>query len=523
MKRGLILLFLAACTSVPSSTPRRPNIVLILADDLGYSDLGCYGGEISTPNLDRLGKNGLRFSQFYNCARCCPTRASLLTGLYPQQTGVGHLVTPGLYPSNLSRNCATVAELLRRAGYSTYMSGKWHVTPWPGPADNWPRRRGFDRFTGILSSIRSYYNPPSLTRDDEPLPPPEGDYHFTDAVNGAAVSFIEEHPDPARPFFLYVAQAAPHWPLHAREADVARCKERYRVGWDAIRKERYRRVIELGLIDRSCPLAERDSRVSAWADAEPKEWLVHRMAVYAAMVEQMDRGIGRILAALERRGMMENTLILFLSDNGGCAEELPTEGRSDAPSRTRGGRPIRAGNRTDVFPGPEDTFASYGIEWAHASNTPFRLFKSFAHEGGIATPLIAHWPGVIRPGGITREIGHVIDLLPTCLEVAGGETPHGEGRSLAPVLRGGTREPHEALFWEHEGNRAVRSGKWKLASVLGQPWELYDLDADRSEGVDRASGEPARVRELGALYDRWAERCGVRPWSGPQTPIGGRR
>jgi arylsulfatase len=503
--------------------PRAPNIVLILADDLGYSDLGCYGGEIATPNIDRLAANGLRFTQFYNCARCCPTRASLLTGLYPHQTGVGHLSVPGLYPSDLSHQCPTIAELLRRAGYATYMAGKWHVTPWPGPPDNWPRKRGFDRFYGIISSIRSYYNPPSLTRDDRPLPATKGDYHFTDAVNATAVSFIEEHPDPSRPFFLYVAEAAPHWPLHARAEDIARCKERYRIGWDEIRKARYRRLIELGLIDRACPLAERDPRAVSWNDAEPKEWLIHRMATYAAMVEQMDRGVGRILDALRRRGMMENTLVLFLSDNGGCAEELPTEGRSDAPAKTRDGRPIRAGNRTDVLPGAEDTFASYGIEWANASNTPFRLFKSFAHEGGIATPLLAHWPGAIRAGAITREVGHVIDLLPTCLELAGGGIPRTEGKSLVPVLQGGTREPHAGLFWEHEGNRAVRSGKWKLVSALGRPWELYDLETDRSEQADLAAREPGRVRELADLYDQWAARSGVRPWAGPQTPIGGRR
>jgi arylsulfatase A-like enzyme len=525
MKRLLALALLAGCAvAAPRAQEPRPNIVLILADDLGFSDLGCYGGEIATPNLDRLAAGGLRFTQFYNTARCCPTRASLLTGLYPHQAGVGHLVGKATYPGDLSHACPTVAELLKKSGYATYMSGKWHVTPWPGPLDNGPRRRGFDRFYGIIASIRSYYNPPSLTRDDEPLPAPEGDYHFTDAVNDAAVRFIDEHRDPAQPFFLYVAEAAPHWPLHARDEDVARCKERYRIGWDAVRRDRHGRLIDLKLIDPSWPPAPRDQRAAAWEEAEPKEWLVHRMAVYAAMVEQMDRGIGRILDALRRRDLMKNTLVLFLSDNGGCAEELPVEGRGqNVPIRTRDGRPIRLGNRTDVLPGPEDTFASYGLEWAQASNTPFRLFKSFVHEGGISTPMIAHWPGVVPAGAITPQVGHVIDLMPTCLDLAQAPPPAVEGRSLLPILKGGRREPHEAIFWEHEGNRAVRAGRWKLVAVLGKPWELYDLEADRTESKDLASREPARVRELSVLYDRWAARCGVKPWTEPQTPIGGRR
>ncbi len=525
--RLLALACLAGCavSAPPPQAGARPNIVLILADDLGFSDLGCYGGEISTPTLDRLAAGGLRFTQFYNAARCCPTRASLLTGLYPHQTGVGHLNGAGTYPGDLSRDTPTVAELLRKAGYATYMAGKWHVSPWPGPPDNGPRRRGFDRFSGILASIRSYYNPPSLTRDEEALPPPAGDYHFTDAVNGAAEAFVEEHPDPSRPFFLYVAHAAPHWPLHAREADVARVQDRYRAGWDDVRRARHRRLIDAGLLDPSCPPAPRDARAAAWEEAEPKEWLARRMAVYAAMVEQMDRGIGRILDALKRRGLMENTLVLFLSDNGGCAEEIGPEGRSkNFPTRTRDGRPIRLGNGTDVRPGPEDTYASYGLEWAQASNTPFRSYKSFVHEGGIATPMIAYGPGVAAQGGITSQVGHVIDLLPTCLELAGTEAPAGvEGKSLVPVFRGRSREPHEALAWEHEGNRAVRSGRWKLVAAHGGAWELYDLETDRTELKDLAAREPGRAREMSARYDRWAARCGVLPWTEPQTPIGGRR
>jgi arylsulfatase A-like enzyme len=518
----LVFLCLAGCASGPAGHVRgaRPNIVLVLADDLGFSDLGCYGGEIATPNLDRLAAGGLRFTQFYNAARCCPTRASLLTGRYPHQVGVGHMVSKGAYPGDLSRSAPTIAEALRDSGYATYMAGKWHVTPWPGPDHNWPRRRGFDRFYGTIASIRSYYNPPSLVEDDRPLPPPTGDFHYTDAITDAATRFVDGHPGAEKPFFLYVAYTAPHWPLHVREEDAARTAGRYLEGWDAVRKARHRRQIELGLVDSAWPLSPREEEVAAWEAADPKAWFDRRMAVYAAMIEQMDRGIGRLLRALERH---PNTLVVFLSDNGGCAEEIGPGGReSNFPKETRDGRPVRLGNRPDIRPGPEDTFASYGIEWANVSNTPFRRFKSFVHEGGIATPFIAHWPGVIRPGGIAGQVGHVIDLLPTCLDLAGGRPAAAEGKSLVPVLSGGSIGPR-ALFWEHEGNRAVREGKWKLVARHGRPWELYDLEADRTESADQAARMPEREGELRALYDAWASRCGVVPWTDPQTPIGGRR
>jgi arylsulfatase len=513
------LLVLAADALGPAraQAAARPNIVLIMADDLGFSDLSSYGGEIPTPHLDRLAAEGGRFTQFYNVGRCSPSRASLLTGRTPHAVGIGHLNGPGTYPGDLDRGTRTVAELLREAGYATYMTGKWHVTPWPGPGHNHPRRRGFDRFYGILASIRSYYNPPSLMRDEEPLPPPDGDYHFTDAVSDAAAAFVREH-DPSRPFFLYIAHAAPHWPIHAREADVVRHLERYRAGWDAVRQRRHGRLSELGLL--RAPLAPRDERVAAWESAGPKEWLARRMAVYAAMVEQMDRGIGKVLDALEGRGMAKDTLVLFLSDNGACAEEIGPEGRSQHfPRRTRDGREIRLGNGTEILPGPEDTYASYGLEWAHASNTPFRLFKSFVHEGGIATPFIARWPSVIQAGTIRREVGHVVDLLPTLLAAAGAVLPPLEGKDL---FYGDAEQPR-TLFWEHEGNRAVRRGDFKLVAAHGGPWELYDLAKDRTELSDLAASQAGLVSELASLHDGWAARSGVKPWTEPQTPIGGRR
>jgi len=520
-----------------SSFQTPPNIILILADDLGFSDLGGYGSNINTPNLDRLADGGLRFTQFYNAARCCPSRASLLTGLYPHQAGMGHMVGRsgnGLYNGDLSRNAITLAEGLKASGYSTYMTGKWHVTPWrPGTASlaaNGPTGRGFDRFYGIIQSIRSHYNPPSLMEDGKVLPAPQGDYHFTDAVTEHAVQYISGH-NADQPYFLYVAYAAPHFPLHAREADIARYRGHFKSGWDALRKERYQRLVDLKLIDAAWPLPARDPQELPWEEINPKyrDWFDERMAVYAAMVEQMDRGVGAILASVNQRADRDNTLIMFLSDNGGCAEEIGTTSATaqDFPRQTRSGQRVRLGNDPAVMPGPEDTYASYGLEWAGLSNTPFRRYKSFVHEGGIATPLIVWWPSRIRPA-ITHEQGHIIDLMPTLLELGHATYPaeyHGnrilpaEGRSLVPVLEGGTR-PVAMYAWEHEGNRAIRQGDWKLVSQLPSHWDLYDMKADRLETHDLASEFPEKVAALAALYDSWAQRTGVKRWVGPQTPIG---
>jgi arylsulfatase A-like enzyme len=520
-----------------SGAGTRPNIVLIMADDMGFSDLGSYGSGIATPNIDGLARQGVQFTQFYNAARCVPTRASLLTGLYPHQAGIGHMIGPspnGLYDGALSRSAVTMAEALGAAGYATYMTGKWHLTPFrAGSQDmavNGPTGRGFSRFYGIITSIRSYYNPPSLMEDGRELPPPEGDYHFTDAVTDHALEYIGTDRDPSQPYFLYVAYTAPHWPLHAREADIARYRGRFLDGWEALRAARHRRQVELKLIDPAWPMPARDPQEIPWADVKPeyRPWFDERMATYAAMIDQMDRGIGRILAAIEARGERERTVVVFLSDNGGCAEEIGPEGRGGGvPLETRSGEPMRLGNDPSIAPGPEDTFASYGLEWAGASNTPFRRFKSFVHEGGIATPLIVSWPGRLAHA-VTHEQGHIIDLMPTFLALAGAEAPtrfNGqpvqplEGRSLLPLLDGGTR-PEVMYGWEHEGNRAVRQGSWKLVSRFPQAWELYDMRTDRLETRDLASEMPARVAELSRLYDEWAVRVGVKPWTGAQTEIG---
>jgi arylsulfatase len=498
-------------------------VVIILADDLGYSDLGCYGSEIATPNLDRLAAKGLRFTQFYNAARCCPTRASLLTGLYPHQAGVGHMVQdlgkPG-YRGQLNERCATIAELLRLAGYRTLMVGKWHVTHLKGGEKNWPLQRGFERFFGLIGSVRSYYDPPTLTRDNTPVKAGKG-FYLTDALTDQAIAYLNEFAKKPEPFFLYVAYTAPHWPLQALPEDVARYRGKYRAGWDALRQARHKRMIEMGLVDPRWPLAPRDPEAPAWEKAEHKDWQDLRMAVYAAQIDRMDQGIGRILKSLRASGQEENTLILFLSDNGGSAEEIPASWRGTMfPERTRDGRATRVGNDPAVAPGPDDVFQSNGLPWGNASNTPFRRFKHWVHQGGVATPLIVSWPAVIKKPALTHQPGHVIDLLPTCLDVAGAKYPETsggrallppEGKSLLPTFHGKTR-PQQVLFWEHEGNRAVRQGKWKLVSEHLKGWELYDLDADRTEVQDLAARYPERVRELAQLYERWAARVGVEPW-----------
>ncbi len=522
------------------SKSSRPNIVIILADDLGYSDIGCYGSEISTPNLDQLAKAGQRWTQFYTTPRCCPSRAALLTGLYPHQAGIGHMMedrgAPG-YRGELNNHCVTIAEALRPAGYHTMMVGKWHVAhvyfdgkrqlnfesdkPFWETQAGWPLQRGFEQYFGTIHGVSSYFDPFSLVNDNTPTRAVGTYFYYTDAIADHAVADIRASAGRDKPFFLYVSFTAPHWPMQARPEDIERCKTKYASGWDAIRTNRYHRQIELGLIDRKWPLTPRDSRVPNWSAAPNKEWQIHRMATYAAMVEQMDKGIGRILASLEEAKADQNTLVMFLSDNGACDEVVQPDWY-DVPTKTRDGRPVKIGNNPSVMPGPDDVWQSYGVPWANISAAPFRLYKHFVHEGGITTPFIVRWPAVVkRPGATTRELGHVTDLMATCLDAADATYPLSnagnsilptEGRSMLPVFRGGNRG-ERPLFWEHEGNRAVRLGKWKLVSRHPHEWELYDMEADRTELDDLASSQPEKVKELADLYENWAKRCGVLPWN----------
>lgn len=499
--RTAIFCWLACLPSLmDQSRAAPPNIVLIMVDDMGYSDIGCYGSEIRTPHIDSLAARGLRFTQFYNNAKCTTTRASLLTGLYPRPDG------PLLRTSLL-----TLGEALQPAGYQTALSGKWHL----GRATTThPHHRGFDEFYGLLDGCCNFFNPQ--------LPDPQfkggrvrfwghnaervtsfpQNFYATDAIAEHAAATIRRYAASERPFLAHVCFTAPHYPLHAPPEDIDRYRDHYRLGWEVLRTRRRQRQLELGLIDPRWPAAPRDSLVTAWeaVPAAHRSWQARRMAVYAAMVDRVDQGVGRILQALRETGVEDHTLVLFLSDNGGCAEQFS----DDVPER---------------MPGTADVYATVGPDWAWAQNTPFRRFKAWVHEGGISTPLIACWPGNIAAGTQTDQVGHVIDVLPTCLELAGTDYPSAhdghvllpvEGRSLVPILQQQPREPPARLFWEWGGHRAVRAGQWKLIwDDTVRRWELYDMQADRTETRDVSAEHPERVLELAADWQAWAARTGV--------------
>ncbi len=505
----------------------RPNIVLMLADDLGYSDLGCYGGEMATPQLDALAAGGLRFTQFYNCARCCPSRASLLTGQYAHRVGFGGM------SGSLPDTCVTIPEVLRAAGYATFMSGKWHLGN-PGPV-----MRGFDEFFGLLGGYGSYWNPALYTRRPEGRVArsyPEGKFYSTDALTDHALDFVAQARQAQKPFFLYLAFNAPHFPLHAPKADIAKYAQLYEQGWDKIRERRYARMQQLGLLDARWPLSPRSgvppNKVATehgWSNKENPAWdtlpperradLARRMAVYAAAVDRMDQNIGRVVADLKQHSELENTLIFFLSDNGACAEWDPfgfdvlRNVHAVNLGTTSGDTTLHTGAALDEIGAP-GSYVSYGSGWANACNTPLRLYKHYDHEGGISTPLIVHWPaGTQRRGELDKRLGNIFDLLPTCAEVAGAAYPatfKGKdvlplpGTSLCGALRGEPATERE-LFFEHEGNRAARVGRWKLVALAGQPWELYDEEADRTEQRDLAAAQPARVKELERKWQAWAK------------------
>ena len=469
MKTLILSILCAQIATLSSLSGSTPNIIYILSDDMGFSDIGCYGSEVKTPNLDALAENGLRFTQFYNTGRCCPTRASLLTGLYPHQAGVGHMMNDRGYDGyrgDLNRNCVTIAEALKGAGYRSYISGKWHVTPKVQPKDddekyNWPLQRGFDRFYGTIHGAGSFFDPNSLTRDNQLISPyadPEyqpKEFYYTDAISDHAVRFIREHHlhHTNKPFFLYVAYTAAHWPMHALEKDIAKYRGKYNAGYDAIRNVRYKKMLELGLIDeestQNWPINEE------WKESEFLPWDIRNMEVYAAMIDNMDQGIGRIVDSLKQTNQFNNTLICFLQDNGGCAENYgrsggPTGKRAQAPTlpplandylqpnmnpkQTRDGYIIRRGK--GVMAGPKDTLIGYGRAWATVSNTPFREYKHWVHEGGIATPLIAHWPArITRKGELEDTPGHLVDLMATAIDIAGASYPetYHNGQAIKPM------------------------------------------------------------------------------------------
>ncbi len=526
-------------TQNPQDTSKQPNIILMMADDMGFSDIGCYGAEIQTPNLNGMANRGARFTQMYNCARCCPTRASLLTGLYPHQAGIGHMVSDyGIpeYQGYLRDDCVTIAEALKLGGYQTYMSGKWHVgggynplapeTWHPGePGHPTPCQRGFDRYYGTLDGAGSYFHPHAMLEDDTITYPESasGDFYYTDAISDRAVAMIEEAAQADAPFFLYVAYTAPHWPLHALPGDIAKYEGQYRKGgWDALRTARHEELKGMGLLSDKWDISPRDAQAPPWEDVKAQDWEDMRMAVYAAQIDRMDQGIGRILAKLRALDIEENTLVIFLADNGGCAELLREDGWCQRyATQTPDGKAIHTGNFKNVRPGGPDTFMSYDLPWANASNAPFRLYKHWVHEGGISTPFIVQWPGVAEAGAIQHAPCHVIDLMATCLDAAGVPYPAEyqgraitplEGESLVPALRASGWQRARPIYWEHEGNRAVRDGRWKLVRKYPGTWELYDMVEDRTELNDLSAVNQPRLEAMAQQYAAWAARCNVRDW-----------
>ena len=498
---------------------RRPDVIVILADDLGFSDLASYGGEIPTPHLDRLAALGTRFSSFYTTPRCSPTRASLITGRHSHEVGIGVLTRPVGYRGSIDPQVDTLGTVLGEAGYATSLTGKWHLSANVStPDDSWPTRRGFDDFYGILGGGTSYFNPKAFFRGEESAEEDarREDFYLTDAFNDHAADYVRERIDHDERYFLYLALTAPHWPLHAFDEDIRERAGAYAEGWDRLREARRARQAELDLFDGDFAPAPRDPDEPAWEDVEHREWQQRRMEVYAAQVMSMDRGVGRLLDELESRGRLEDTLVMFLSDNGAESEELQI-GRRFAPhvtpDRTRDDREVALGNDPSVLPGAEDTYASYGRAWANLSNTPFRLYKKWVHEGGIATPLIVSWPaGGVAGGRIAHDPAHVVDLLPTIVQAAGADLPPDlAGRSLLGTLRE-EAGPERDLYWEHIGHAAVRRGRWKLVREVDGPWELYDMHVDRAEQHDLAEAHPELVSEMSERWQAWAAAHRVIPF-----------
>ncbi len=545
-----------ACTSfikaqtgaINKRKDQRPNIIIILADDLGFSDPGCYGGEINTPNLNYLAANGMRFRNFYNTSRCCPSRASLLTGMYNHNAGIGEMTEdrhlPG-YRGHITDSVVTIAEVLKAAGYHTAMSGKWHVSntvvqstpeeqlkwldhqsyhPLFSPVEQYPVNRGFEKYFGNIWGVVDYFDPFSLVSGTTAIKEVPKNYYHTDAINDTAVAYIKELSKDDKPFFLYVAETAPHWPLMAPEEEIEKYKNTYTKGWDYIREERFKRMCALGLIDSNkTKLSARWNDSLQWANNPDTAWDAMAMAVHAAMVTRMDEGIGRIIAALKECGRLDNTLIVFLSDNGASAENAAAYGPGfDRPAETRDGNTIHYATKKDIMPGPETTYSSIGPRWANVANTPFQYWKEESFEGGIHTPFIAFWPnGIKQPkGSIVQPVCHIMDLMPTCIELAQTKYPSTyngrtikpeQGLSLVPVLEGKAGKGHEELCNEHYGARYIRYNGWKLVVRRDEAWHLYHIDEDATELHDLAAQYPDKVKELESMWNDWAMKNNVLP------------
>lgn len=495
---ALLLSLAFGLRTIAASAAPRPNIILIMADDMGWSDIGCYGGDVQTPNLDRMAKEGLRFTQFYNNAKCTTTRASVLSGLYPRNNG-----------SRLTKNMVSLGEAMKLAGYQTALVGKWHLG---SKAPDRPYDRGFDEYYGLMDGCCNFFNPAQpdpafkggkvrvFGHNDELITEFPKGFYTTDAFADHAIQTVKRFSQTGKPFFLNLCFTAPHYPLHAWPEDIAKYRGKYLMGWEELRKQRYERQLAMGLINPKWPLSGTDSKAYAW-DTANKDWEDLRMATYAAMIDRMDQNIGKLLKTLKELNIDDNTAIFFISDNGGCSEEP-------------------GGRDPSQQPGIVSTYTAVGPAWGWAQNTPFRRYKAWVHEGGISTPLIVRWPAKVKADTKTPQVGHIIDFMPTFLELAGGKYPAEfkgeqilpvEGRSLAPILEGKTREPHQQVCWEWSGNCAIRQGQWKLVwDTLNKSkqWELYDLETDRTETHGLSSVQPDRVKAMKADYETWAKATG---------------
>ena len=522
---------------------QRPNIIVMVVDDMGFSDPGCYGGEINTPNINMLAERGVRFTQFHNCARCCPTRASLLTGLYPHQVG---LTRNG---NSLSRDGATIAELLRDADYETAMFGKWHLSQctelenrenhqkWLNhqldyepfaPIESYPINRGFEHFYGVIWGVIDHFDPYSLVEDYSPVKEVPENYLFADAITDKAIDFIEENSKTDKPFFMYYAHCAPHWPIHAMPEDIEKYKDTYKDGWEKLRETRFKRQMEIGIFgDQKVELPKLMDNGRTWSKLpqDRKEYEARKMAVHAAMVDRIDQNLGRLLETLKETGQYENTMIVFMSDNGASPEQAYWQPGYDRSGETRDGRKQKY--EYDNCPideiGSETSYLCIGAPWANAANTPFRFWKKESYEGGSNTPCIIFWPDGLKAeaGSITKEPAHAMDIMPTCLELANSKYPEqyrghklGKlgGKSLVPVINGKERPELEEYYFEHEMGRAVRKDGWKLVAYSGKPkeWHLFHIEEDITEMHDVSDKYPEKAKELKAAWNQWSVEVGLK-------------
>lgn len=530
-----VLMCSAYKVSYAQSSKKQPNIILILADDMGFSDIGCYGGLVNTPNLNELAADGVRFTQFYNGARCCPSRASLLTGLYAQQAGVGYMTEKlgetEAYQGHIRKEVLTVGNYMKALGYTTMHVGKWHV----GNIANhtMPLDKGFEKSWSPLGRV-DYWNTQQVYVDGKSVKLANSKHNFlTDITGDQALADIDYAKQRQKPFFMYLAFNSAHWPLHAKPEDIAKYRGKFMKGWDALQAEKIKKINDMGLVKTIDPELIKDKTVPAWAsypkgDAFPgyhavsspqhdqDDWDL-QMAAFAAQVDEMDQNIGRVVAKLKAESMYDNTIIMYLQDNGACAEGI---GKNDVNT-----------------PGTAASYIAYGLPWANLSNTPFKMYKHFVYEGGISTSFIFHWPAGIpnaRKGALEKEsIGHIIDLVPTCIDAAGEYSPSKyqklEGQSLLPVIDNKAKNNDRTLFWEHEGNRAIRIGDWKLVSRYEEDytyflkwgwqkaprateWELYNVKADRWELHDVAAQHPDMVKEMIKKYQQWYARVEAVPF-----------